>query len=320
MSDEYQFWRDSLARKPGSVNVNEPQPGYYRTRSRKDGPYLPVAIWRKGDELVCRVGSEMRDPHDVWAFCAGQPVTKEEAKLAFETGLWPGDIAVGHNSGALSIEEEIADTAEQALDWLSKTPIANATASDMAANWRAKLLELGKRADKQREAEKAPHLAASREVDAKYKPWIERATDAANKLRDALTAWMRAEEARQQAEARKKFEAERAAAEAERKRIENERAKQMFDDPIAALTSPEPELPIIPAAPEPVKVQAGGQRGRKAGLRTVIRYVVADYEAALAAVKDHDDVRAAVEKVAAARAKTGVAVPGVEKVEDKVAA
>lgn len=320
MSDEYSFWRDALAGKRVVISTNDPQPGYYSMKSGRDGTKLPVAIWRKNGELVCRVGNEMRDPHDVWTWCAERPVTKEAAKQAFQTGSWPGDVPIGHNSGTLTLEEEIGDTAAQAIAWLSKTPIADKTTSDMAANWRAKLLDLSKKADKQREAEKAPHLAASREVDAKYKPWIERATDAANKLRDALTQWMRVEEARQQAEARKKFEAERAAAEAERKRIEDERARQMFDDPIAALTSPEPELPIVPTMPEPVKVQSGGQRGRKAGLRTITRYVVTDYALALEAVKDHEAVREAVEKVAAARAKAGVAVPGVERVDEKVAA
>jgi hypothetical protein len=69
-----------------------------------------------------------------------------------------------------------------------------------------------------------------------------------------------------------------------------------------------------------VRVQAGGQRGRKAGLRTITKYVITDYAAALAHVKDHPDVIEAVTKVAAAQAKAGATVPGVETQTEQVAA
>ena len=82
---------------------------------------------------------------------------------------------------------------------------------------------------------------------------------------------------------------------------------------------PEP-APLPLPVPEQVKVQLGGQRARKTGLREVTRYVVADYALTLAHVKDHADVRAAVEKVAAGMAKAGASVPGVEKITEKVAA
>jgi hypothetical protein len=94
----------------------------------------------------------------------------------------------------------------------------------------------------------------------------------------------------------------------------------MRDDPIAALTSDEPELLPLPPPIEPVKIQAGGQRGRKTSLRTITKYIVTDYAAALAHCQDHPKVREAVEAVCCAQAKTGVAVPGVEKREERTAA
>ena len=45
----------------------------------------------------------------------------------------------------------------------------------------------------------------------------------------------------------------------------------MADDPIAALTSPEPDLPDIPDKPDEVKVQVGGGTGARAGLTTNLR-------------------------------------------------
>jgi len=323
MSDVWQFWRDALAGKQPEINANEPQCGFFKKRDGKGGKWLPVMIRFDNDGVLrCRVGDDSAaDPHDVWTWVAGNPVSKEDAKVAFETGSFPGEVAtIGDNSGDLSLAEQIKEFASQALGWFRKHGVTDKKSSDMAANYRAELLRLAKSADGEREAEKRPHLEASRAVDAKFKPIIEEANSAANEIRDGLTKWMRAEEARLEAERQAKYEAERKAAEIARKAAEDQRAKQMAEDPIAALTSEPDPLPELPLPPEPVKIQAGGQRGRKTGFREVTKYVVTDYAAALAHVKDHPDVRAAVEKVCAAQAKAGAAVPGVETKVEKVAA
>lgn len=319
--DEFQFWRDALAGKKVEISADAPQPGYYKTRTRKDGPYVPVAIWTANGELVCRVGNEKRDPFSVWTFCADKPVSKDDAKHAFEHGTWPGDAPdIGHNSGDLSLAEHIAEYAAMALTWLKKSGIKDQVSADKAANYRAKLNQLKKDADDARTTEKAPHLSAAKAVDDKWRAPIAEATEAAEDIRAALTAFMVAEERRLKAEAEAKRKAEEERVAKERARIEAERAEKMRGDPIAALTDQEPELPIAPAEAEPVKIQAGGQRGRKTGLKTVTVYEVTDYEAALSHVKSHPDVIAAVEKVAKAQAKTGAAVPGVEARTEKVAA
>lgn len=319
--DEFQFWRDTLAGKPVEIHEDAPQSGYYKMRIGKNGAWLPVAIWTVNNEQVCRVGADKRDPASVWTYCAGNPVSKEDAKHAFETGSWPGDAPeIGHNSGDLSLSEQISEYASMALAWLKKTGIKDKTSADMAANYRAKLNQLKKDADNARTQEKAPHLSAAREVDDKWREPIAEAGSAAEDLRAALTAFMVAEEKRlkAEAEAKRKEEEERIAK--ERARIEAERAERMEADPALAMLEPEPELPMAPAAPEPVKVQAGGQRGRKTGLKTVTVYEITDYEAALSHVKSHPDVIAAVEKVAKAQAKAGAVVPGVEAKTEKVAA
>jgi hypothetical protein len=318
MMDEFQFWRDAVAGKPVVINEGAPQSGYYKTRTRKDGPWAPVAIWTVNGKQVCRVGNEQRDPASVWVFCAGHPVSKDAAKHAFETGTWPGDAPeIGHNSGDLSLAEQITEYASMALAWLKKTGIKDKVTADTAANYRAKLNELKKEADNARTTEKAPHMAAAKAVDDKWRVPIAEATAAAEDIRAALTQFMVAEEKRLKEEQEKARKEERIAT--ERARIEAERAEKMRVDPVAAMTDPEPELPM-PTAVEPVKVQAGGQRGRKTGLKTVTVYEVTDYEAALAHVKNHPDVVAAVEKVAKAQAKTGASVPGVEAKQEKVAA
>ena len=321
MADEFQFWRDAIAGKTVVINEDAPQSGYYKMRSRRDGPWVPVAIWTVNGRQVCRVGNEQRDPLQVWTYCAGTPVSKEAAKQAFDTGTWPGDAPeIGHNSGDLSLAEQIAEYATMALDWLKKTGVKDKTTADTAANYRAKLNQLKKDADDARTTEKAPHLSAAKAVDDKWRDPIAEASTAAETLRAALTQFMVAEEKRlkEEQEKARKIEEDRIAK--ERARIEAERAEKMRVDPIAAMTDPEPELPMAPAEIEPVKVQAGGQRGRRTGLKTVTKYVVTDYAAALSHVKDHPEVRAAVEKVACAQAKTGATVPGVEAHSEKVAA
>lgn len=335
MSDVYAFWRAAL--KDGlPIQDEKPRPGLWKARQGKDGPLVPVQIWladpagvashvdRAGLTLAGTIAGKPADAkklNDVWLFC--KPVTKADRAHYDEHGVWPGEVpsaAIGDNSGDVTPLEELSDAVESASSWIAKTAIRDQAGADMASNFRAKLLKLVKAVDGIREAEKAPHLAAGKAVDMKYKPKIEAGEMAADHLRRALTDWMRAEEAKKAAEADKKHREAVAAAAAERARIEAERAAKMASDPIAALTDPEPELPMAPPPPEPVKVQAGGQSGRKTGFRSVTRYVVNDYAAALEFVKDHAKVKAAVQEVAAAMAKAGAVVPGVEAIVEKVAA
>ncbi len=324
MSDVWQFWRNALEGKSQPVGPDHPQCGFYKMRDGKDGPWLPVMI-RFDDEgvLRARVGDNSGvDPLKIWTYCADRPISKEDAAHAFKTGSFPGDApaAIGDNSGDLSLAEKILDYASQALGWLRKSGIKDAKSKDLAANYRTELLRLRKEADTQRVAEKKPHDEAAKQVQAKWLPLIEGADDAANELRDALTKFMREEEAKLRAEQAAKWEAERRAAELARAEIEAQRAKQFADDPIAALTSDEPEMPMVPVMPEPVKVQAGGQRGRKTGLREVTRYVVTDHAKALAFFADSEDVKELIGKLAERACKAGVAVPGTEKTVEKVAA
>lgn len=274
-------------------------------------------------ELRCRVGEDSAvNPHDIWTYCAGNPMSREAVAYAFKNGgRWESDApTIGDNSSDVSLAEQIANYAAQALAWLKKAGIKDTKSKDTAANYRAELIRLSKEADAQRTAEKKPHDDAAKAVQLKWKPLIDTADVAAEELRNGLTAYMSAEKRRLEAEQRAKWEAEQKAAASARAEIEAKRAQQVADDPIAALTSPEPELPMAPPHPEPVKVQAGGQRGRKTGLREVTRYVVTDHAKALAFFADSEDVKDIVAKLSERASKAGVAVPGVEKHIEEVAA
>jgi len=310
MSDEFQNWRDALAGKEVALHADLPHPGYYRMRERKDGPWLPVAIWTKDGVLTARVGPNKRDPFDIWTRCAKHPVKMEDAKSVFGGSAWPGEIGIGHNSGNASLAEEINETVTQALDWLRDTGVTDKVTMDMAANYRAKLLDLSKKADGERDAKVRPHLEAQREINAEYKPLVDSAKTAAETVRGALTVYMAAE----QEKARKAAE-EAARVENEKRAAEHRKAME------AQKSSAAPEPPPVPifVAPEPVKIQAGGQRGKKASLREMTRWRVDDYAATLAYVKDHPEIKAAVEKIAFAQARTGASVPGVSSYIEQVA-
>lgn len=317
VTDEFQHWRDALSGKAVEVHADIPQSGYYKLRNGKDGPWLPVAIWRKDGEIVCRVGREARDAAEVWTWAAKHPVAKDDAKQAFATGAWPGDIGIGHNSGDVSLADEIAEARAQAMGWLAKSGVTDKVSADMAANYRARLLELSKRADVEREAKVRPHLDAQKTINAEFKPLVEGAKSDADTIRAALSRYLAAEEdkARKAAAEAARIENERRMAEFKRQKDEAAKAALVADDPAPAA---DPEMPAF-VVPEPVKMQAGGQRGKKASLRSLTRYAITDYAAALAHVQGHADVVAAVEKVAFAQARSGAVVPGVRSYEEKVA-
>lgn len=72
------------------MKIEEPQPGWYRTRLVRGGVYVGARIWldaercpESGDLLSdevlrAEVDGKPADPHDVWMRCADEPVSAEE--------------------------------------------------------------------------------------------------------------------------------------------------------------------------------------------------------------------------------------------------
>lgn len=329
MSDGFEWWRAALAGKAPEIVEGHPHNGFYRMRQGRDGPWLPVAIFfhKETGDQVALVGAERRreDPERIWTWCAKSPMPQADCRHAFENGNeWPSDApTIGDNAAKAGVGplELLRDYMETARTWFAKVgKIDSKKKVDQAANYAAELARLKTEADRERDAKVRPHLEAQREINSEYKPSIDDADKLAKDIKRACDGFLIAEKRRLEEEARAKYEAERRAAEAERARIEAERAKQMRDDPIAAMTEPEPELPVPPPPPEPVKVHAGGQRGRRMGLRRETVYSVADFDAVYAWAKDNPKVREAVEKVAIQAAKAGVPVPGIKADEVEKAA
>lgn len=58
--------RDRRDRDP--VHPDEPQPGYYRTRWRRDGPWVAARIWSDPTGTYCKIGDHSADPFGHWLY------------------------------------------------------------------------------------------------------------------------------------------------------------------------------------------------------------------------------------------------------------
>lgn len=341
MADQWEWYRAALAGKSPPINPDTVESGFFYSKASKAGGRVPVAIWRAPDGAFnCRVGTKA-GPRNIdageaakkWTYVAGNPVSRDDYKVAWETGTWPDGtptIAPDAPTPAKSnlptdpferLQAEIADKIASAEAWMKAHPEAKSqTDADYATNLQREIAALLKQADTLFTTEKAPHLAAAKAVDEKF-----RFRDGVKAVGDRLKAiygrFMVAKEAREKAAAQAKFEAERRAAEIARQEAEKAYQRKLADDPIAALTDPEPEpLPELPLAPEPVKIQAGGGIGRAAGLKSVWQGQIEDLDAVYAHFKETDQVRECLQKLVDATVRTHKAatkVPGVKVVEQR---
>lgn len=322
MINEYDWWSRAISGARVAINADAPQSGFYKMRQGRDGPWQPVMIRMHDGSLRCRVGSDSdADPYEVWTFCAGNPVTKEAASYAFKHGKWETDApTIGDNSQALSLVDQMNEYVAGALTWLKGRTIKSKAEADQAANRRAEILRLKSACEKEWDTKAEPHDKVLKDLKSEYDAPVKNAHAANVALRTAMDDFARAEQRRLDDEARSKHEAERKAAEEARRAVEEQRAKQLADDPVAALTSPEPELPMLPVAQPPPKVQLGGQVGKVTGLRSYYEAEITDHGKALAHYANHPDVVALVQKLAKADSKASkgtASIPGVRCFEDR---
>lgn len=86
--------------------IDQPEPGHYKTRLVKGGPFVPVLIeWRDAErdeagdlmadsELVCLVGDKPDDAHRLWPFLTR--IDEAEHRYLLSVGRW----AAQHNPRA----------------------------------------------------------------------------------------------------------------------------------------------------------------------------------------------------------------------------
>ena len=328
MTHTYDFWNAALA-NPKDVGKNLPvhegdaQPGFYRKRNGKDGPWLPVAIWEQDGQLVAKIGDKMGDPVELWSWICRFPVSEAAYRKASDGNGWDDDAPVapkGHNlpddphealKEEFQAEKELADT-------FLKTPITTQEQADKAAVWSKKLAGIAKKATDLHKVEKQPSLDAGRAVDDKWRDLKEEPADLSKKLKRHMDAFL-IEQQRLENERRRKEqeEADRLRREAE------ERARaaeaQGNEEEAAEAGRLKAEAAEREKAAQATNAQAG-RTGAKVSLRTFVSARIVDYDKALIALKDQPEMKALVEQLANRAVRAGVDVAGVERFQEQRAA
>ena len=220
------------------------------------------------------------------------------------------------------VKVEIDDLYQEAKNWLDGEEIKDHKTAEGIATLLNMLRDAGKKADDEFTKEKAPHLAAGKAVDDKWRSlrtMVKTAKDACSKV---LGAWQAKIEAEQAAKAE---EARRIAEEATRKAEEAARAAQESTDLKAAEEA-------IAAAEFARKAEIGAQSaenatpkvknraGRAIGLRTYYWPVLTDPVAAIRHYwpKHKEEFSEILIRLAQKDANAGVReIPGITITEEK---
>lgn len=283
------------------VHENEPQPGFYRKRRGKGGPYQPVAIWRNDGNLTAMLGEDIADPFELWTWVCRQPVTEEAYRAAVAGDPWHDEApGIGHNAPPADDFATLADQIESAKACVAEfAKIEDDDRQAQAQSARARLNELSREADKKRTAEKAPHLEASKAVDAKWQPLVKAAKTSADQIADAMSAYETAK-ARKEAEERRQREAEAQAAEDARRAAE------------AAGMPLEPEaVPDVVPEPDPIKTTIKGGYGRAATVKVAKMVKVIDQDKAYQSMKTHPELVKLIAALAQRAVDAGHTIDGV---------
>lgn len=88
---QYAFWQRAVAGERVPRHEDEPQPGFYKRRYVRGGPFVPVEIWLEqeidpetgeltADEVLRAIcNAERCNPLTVWPYCRPIPLTEYDA-------------------------------------------------------------------------------------------------------------------------------------------------------------------------------------------------------------------------------------------------
>jgi hypothetical protein len=352
-----------------------PECGFYRCRANAKAPWRPVGIFPDLNEdapeldgIVYEVDGKDAPRNlvvQLWSSCAQNPISYAVyCGVTYDGAPWPDvpDAVAAHvasnepgeGDNSRNAVEEVVDPVkavekqiEAAKTDIDKYKVITSDEQNASAlSLENRLTELAGIAERTRKREKQPHWDKGLEVDAKWKPLITDATDAATTVNRARIAWGRIKRQRQLAEEAKVKAAEdaRVAAEQQQARDEAEAAAAeaaklapALDEAFGpAVIEPEPEpvrafssvlnetfgdapapTPVKPPISAPVKPGYG----RASSFVTVWKLTeVTDYDALYAHLKNLPQVQQVLRDRAAILVRQGThVIPGC-KIEEDVAA
>jgi hypothetical protein len=308
-TDSFEWWENALKGVRGPIHDGEAKSGYYRSKN-KDKSFSAWAFWRDSNtgEQRCQCDGRNVDEQralEQFPYCSKNPISSEMFWHKIETGRWPDvDAAVTVVDAGPQIDpttDPIGSMQAEIDNALAGVIAYQAIESDEQAargqTLRSTLTTLSGKADKMRVAEKEPHLAASREVDAKYQPLVKMAKGGADDIRNALTAWenVKRDNARREQEAAEKVRREHEAAVA---------AAAKADEP------PPPPPPVVASNTPAPSAQIRGGSGRAASVSTKPFVVSIDIDLAFKHFREDPAVRATLSALAQKAAEAGITVEG----------
>ena len=336
MAQDWKFWSADLKEQQDHANLTDIGQGFWRQRSAKSKPDYPIAVWFEEDAPVIKVGNSVkRGADELLVFLSEATwlnsiaVTHADYKSAMDSGFWSDgkparkmdeaerhgiDVSAGDN--AAPVEETLAEQIATAVAKAEAITKISTEADAKAANELAeKLNVLFKLGDAERAKEKAPFDQGAKDVQARWLPIINPATEARERLvgkGGLVKRWLMEEQ-------RKIDEA----AAAERKRIidEGEAARRANEQAAAeaadkGVPAPEPIAAPAPApAAEPPRARAGSSFGRATGLRKTVRANITDISKLLQALATHKEMLEFAQTLANRAAKAGIPLDGMEIVE-----
>lgn len=311
---DYTYWQNALRGEFGAVHDGDAQPGFWRKRTSKAGPFVPVAIWEQDGALVALVDGKIGDAAELWSYVCRHPTTEEAYRARIETGKWPdedGAVAeslapppAGHNQGPTDEVEilrgQIEAASKNAADYVEITDEVTAA---KAQGVRSRLLELRGDADKHREALVRPYLDAQSALNGIWMPLVKDAKAAADAIAKALSTFA-TRQANAAAEAARKTEEARIKAEREAVKA-------------AAKGKPIPASAPLPPPPEPVQTQIKPSYGRAGSIKVIKVAKVIDQDAAYGAMKTQKELIELISKLAQRAADAGIPIAGVEVTEER---
>jgi hypothetical protein len=277
----------------------DPDYGFYRIK--RGNTFVPVFYWYDEDDnytLVCEISGRRVDDlraRETWKWALEDPITEEVYDAVMRGEPWPDVGPTDSNNGP---DDDSFDSLTIAIEKLAKEAeelMANGAATekavaDLAANKSDKLSKLWKRADAAREAEKAPHWQACKDVEAKWKPLLNLAELYKRLKAIVLDPYLIAEKRKREAAERKAREEAEAAA-----RTGNEEAIKAAQEKVQHITD---------------KRTTAGSIGRSVGLRTFTKFAIDDRAQVLKFFEDREEITDALQKLGEKATKAGIAVPG----------
>lgn len=324
---DYVYWTNALAGTLGPVHDGDPQCGFYRRRLFKEGPFVPVAIWRGDDGMIALVDGKSVDASDLWTWVCDKPITEAEYHKVMAGEGWsdePRAASVPSNMPADPFEAlKIEFAAEQEVaDELLAKPVTDQSHADQIAVLTKRLSGIKSKATNLHKVEKQPFLDGGRQVDDKFRDLKEEPDTLTKKLKRHLDAYLleqqRIEQERQRAA---REEQDRIRREAEAKAAEAAKANNAAAAAQAAAEAERLQQEADAKAKEAeARNASAGRTGAKVSLRTFTFATITDFDALLLALKDRPEIRECVETLANRAAKSGVELPGMSIQQEQRAA